>query len=283
MHEVASHQEDGSFPATVIVENVSGSVAGVKAPRVSVIIPALNEEKNLSYVFGRLPEVHEVILVDGGSVDDTVSTAARLRPEIRIISQSRRGKGNALACGFAAATGDIIVALDADGSTDPAEIPLFVEALRDGADFAKGSRFRGNGGSADLTIIRRTGNKILTRIVNLLFRAGYSDLCYGYNAFWTRHLPLFRLDGAAVPGGNGNIRWGDGFEIETILNLRAVRAGLRVVEVSSFEKARIYGSSNLNAIKDGARVLWTIAREWPGNRAGSDRIAVQRFAAGQKR
>jgi glycosyltransferase involved in cell wall biosynthesis len=265
------------------VENVCDVTTAVKAPRISVIIPALNEEKNLSYVFGRLPQVDEVILVDGGSVDDTVTTAARLWPEIRIIPQSRKGKGNALACGFAAATGDIIVALDADGSTDPAEIPLFVAALRGGADFAKGSRFRGNGGSADLTVIRRMGNKVLTSLVNLLFRAGYSDLCYGYNAFWRQHLSVFRLENDGAPAADGDPCWGDGFEIETILNLRAVKAGLHVVEVSSFEKARIHGTSNLNTIKDGARVLWTIAREWPRRHTGPSRVAVQSLAAGQKR
>lgn len=283
MHQVASHQEDGSVPARLIVENMCAVATGVKTPRISVIIPALNEEKNLSYVFGRLPKVDEVILVDGGSADGTVTTATRLWPEVRIIPQSRKGKGNALACGFAAATGDIIVALDADGSTDPAEIPLFVAALRDGADFAKGSRFRGNGGSADLTLIRRIGNKGLTTLVNIMFRAGYSDLCYGYNAFWRQHLPVFMLESAGNTAGNEGPCWGDGFEIETILNLRAVKAGLRVVEVSSFEKARIHGTSNLNTIRDGVRVLWTIAREWPRRHTGSSRVAVQSLAAGQKR
>ena len=97
---------------------------------VSVVIAAMNEEKNLPYVFSRLPEgLHEVILVDGHSVDDTVAVARSLRPDIRILTQSGRGKGNAMAEGFAACTGEIIVALDADGSTDPAEIPRFVSAL----------------------------------------------------------------------------------------------------------------------------------------------------------
>ena len=92
-------------------------------PTVSIVIPAKNEARNLPLVFAELPENCEVILVDGNSTDDTVSVAQRLRPDITVIGQTREGKGNALACGFAAATGDFIVMIDADGSNDPAEIP----------------------------------------------------------------------------------------------------------------------------------------------------------------
>ena len=138
--------------------------AGASVPwlRVSVVIPALNEARNLPHVFARLPpEVHEVIVVDGHSVDDTIAVARQLRPDVRIVLQTRRGKGNALACGFAAATGDIIAMIDADGSADPAEIPRFVQALVAGADFAKGTRFAPGGGSEDITRLRALGNRVL--------------------------------------------------------------------------------------------------------------------------
>ncbi|MBL7253961.1 glycosyltransferase family 2 protein [Paractinoplanes lichenicola] len=237
-------------------------------PLVSIIIPALNEALNLPHVMAALPQVDEVILVDGGSTDDTVDVARRLMPGVRIVQQNRRGKGNALACGFAAATGDIIVMIDADGSTDPKEIPSFIAALRAGADFAKGSRFSGSGGSADITRLRRLGNLGLSLMVNILFRTRYSDLCYGYNAFWARHLDVFGLDSTTPADGR---LWGDGFEIETLLNLRAARARLRIVEVPSFEQQRIHGESNLNAFTDGMRVLRTIAREWPRRRSAAAR------------
>src|SRR5487761_1604461 len=111
-------------------------------PRVSVVIPTLNEARNLPHVFAGMPEdVHEVIVVDGHSVDGTVAVVKELWPAVRIVTQTRKGKGNALACGFAVATGDIIAMVDADGSADAGEIPRFVKALADGADFAKGSRF----------------------------------------------------------------------------------------------------------------------------------------------
>jgi glycosyltransferase involved in cell wall biosynthesis len=219
------------------------------APPVSVVIPTLNEEQNLPHVFSRLPDrLHEVIVVDGHSTDGTVAMARHLRPNVRVITQSRRGKGNALAEGFAACTGEIIVALDADGSTDAGEIPRFVAALCNGADFVKGSRFAQGGASSDITLVRSLGNHALNSIVNVLYRTHYSDLCYGYNAFWARCLPYMRVDC-------------EGFEVETLINVRIAKAGLVVHEVPSHERPRIHGESNLKAFRDGSRVLRTIAAE----------------------
>jgi glycosyltransferase involved in cell wall biosynthesis len=218
-------------------------------PRISIVIPAMNEAANLPHVFSKLPkDIYEVILVDGNSTDGTVEVARDLFPTVRIVGQSKRGKGNALLCGFAACRGDIIVMLDADGSANPAEIPHFVEALRGGADFAKGSRFLDGGGSADITFVREMGNRALGVLVNLLYGTRYTDLCYGYNAFWARCLPHMNVDC-------------DGFEVETLINIRAAKASLRVAEVPSFEESRIHGESNLNTFRDGFRVLRTILRE----------------------
>ena len=164
-------------------------------PTVTVVIPAKNEADNLPHVFAGLPEeLHEVILVDGNSTDDTVQVARKLRPDVIVIGQTRKGKGNALACGFAAATGDFIVMLDADGSTDPAEIPRFVGALKEGADFAKGSRFMPGAGSSDISRLRQYGNFWLNKVVNVLYGTRYTDLCYGFNAFRRECLPVMDLD-----------------------------------------------------------------------------------------
>ena len=231
-------------------------------PRVSVVIPTLNEARNLPHVFARLPAgLHEVIVVDGHSVDGTLAVARSLRPDVRIVLQTRKGKGNALACGFAAATGDIIAMVDADGSADPGEIPLFVQALTAGSDFAKGTRYASGGGSSDLTHIRSLGNRVLSGLVNLRYRTKYSDLCYGYNVFWRRVLPVLDLDATSPPRTDGVPLWGDGFEVETLINIRIARARLTVTEVPSFEHARIHGLSNLNAVGDGLRVLRTILSE----------------------
>lgn len=219
------------------------------SPTVSVVVPAMNEAENLPHVFATIPQwIDEIVLVDGNSVDDTVAVARRLRPNVKIVTQTGKGKGDALAAGFAACTSDIIVMIDADGSTDGHEIISFVGALVTGADFVKGSRYISGGGSDDLTFSRYFGNKVLTSLVNVFYRTKYTDLCYGYNAFWARHLPVLNLDC-------------DGFEVETLMNVRAAKAGLRVHEVPSHERCRIHGESNLHAVRDGIRVLKTILRE----------------------
>jgi len=231
--------------------------------RVSVVIPARNEAPNLPHVLEALPaELREVILVDGHSTDDTIAVALRARPDVKIIQQTRRGKGNALACGFAHVTGDIVVTLDGDGSADPAEIPGFVAALAAGAEFAKGTRFDRGGGSHDITRIRRIGNAALSRLVNLVFGTAYTDLCYGYNAFRVHLLPVLDLPSVhALSSRPSGLLWGDGFEIETMIYIRVRQSGARIAEVGSIEKPRLHGASNLRAIPDGLRVLRTIAAE----------------------
>jgi hypothetical protein len=217
--------------------------------KISVVVPAMNEGKNIGEVLRQLPAgLHEVILVDGNSRDNTIEAACAAYPDIRVLTQAGRGKGDAFRTGFAAVTGNLVVMLDADGSADPAEIPRFVEALEAGADFAKGSRFLEGGGSDDITLMRKAGNAVLSGTANVLHGTHFTDLCYGYNAFWARCLPFISLD---VPG----------FEVETLINLRIASAGMKITEVPSYEKLRISGQSNLNTFRDGFRVLGTILRE----------------------
>ena len=235
-------------------------------PRVSVVVPTRNEARNLEVVLPAIaavrPAVHEIIVVDGNSVDGTIETAQRVLPWVKVITQTRKGKGNAMACGFAASTGDVIVMFDADGSADPAEIPAFVRALVAGADFAKGSRFVRGGGSDDITLLRKTGNAGLNGVANALFGTSYTDLCYGYNAFWADILPVLDLPDISLPSpAQGGMLWGDGFEIETVLNCRVAAAGMKITEVPSMERERIFGQTNLRTFADGTRVLRTLAAE----------------------
>ncbi|TIV22636.1 MAG: glycosyltransferase family 2 protein [Mesorhizobium sp.] len=219
-------------------------------PRVSFIVPTLNEAENLPWLLPRIPNwAHEIIIVDGRSTDDTVAVARRLRGDVKVVMESRRGKGAALQAGFRAATGDIIVMLDADGSMVPEEAIVFVSALMAGADLVKGSRFIQGAGTDDMSLFRMVGNRGLTLFVRLLYGGWFSDLCYGYIAFWTRHVSTLNCDC-------------DGFEIETLINVRALKNHLNIVEVPSFEAPRISGVSHLRAIPDGWRVLKTILREW---------------------
>ncbi|HEU4804914.1 MAG TPA: glycosyltransferase family 2 protein, partial [Nitrobacter sp.] len=188
------------------------------------------------------------IIVDGRSTDDTVAVARRLRNDVKIVMEPRRGKGAALQAGFSAVTGDIIVMLDADGSMEPEEAIVFVGVLMAGADMVKGSRFLQGAGTDDMSLFRMLGNWGLTWAVRLLYGGSFSDLCYGYVAFWTKHVATLHCDC-------------DGFEIETLINVRALKNRLKIVEVASFEAPRISGLSNLRAIPDGWRVFKTILRE----------------------
>ncbi len=226
-------------------------------PTVTILVPARNEARNLELILPSLPEVHEVIVVDGHSVDDSEAVVRRVMPQARFLQQTRKGKGNALAVGFAAATGDIVVMFDADGSADATEIPAYVSTLLAGADFAKGSRVLGDGGSEDITWLRDAGNRALTAVTNVLFRTHYTDLCYGYNAFWRDVLPALALPDPTAT----EPQWGDGFEVETMINTRVAAANLQIHEVPSVELARIHGESNLNTFRDGSRVLRTILTE----------------------
>ncbi|MEP2531963.1 glycosyltransferase family 2 protein [Shimia sp.] len=219
------------------------------APTIGLVVPAMNEAQNLPFVLSRIPDlVDEVILVDGNSSDDTIAVAKSLMPNIRVVSQDRKGKGAALRNGFEACTCDIIIAIDADGSMDPREIAAYVGALLAGADFVKGSRFVQGGGTDDMEWYRRLGNWGFVKMVNWRFGVRFSDLCYGYFGFWKKSL------------GDMSLARDDGFEIEASLKIQALRSGLAIHEVPSKEAQRIHGVSNLRTIQDGWRVLVTILR-----------------------
>jgi hypothetical protein len=211
----------------------------------SVVIPTLNEADNVGRVLRELHRFDDIVLVDGMSTDGTVELARAARPDVRVIQRPPRGKGDALRAGFAAATGDVIVIMDADGSMDPGEVQLFMATMALGFDLVKGSRMACGGGSHDLTTIRLLGNAALCHLANVLFHTHWTDLCYGYLAFRRDCLPRMALTAS-------------GFEIESQILGSAAIAGMRIAEVPSIEMPRFAGESHLNARRDGTRILKTM-------------------------
>jgi Glycosyl transferase family 2 len=229
-----------------IAESLSLRAAVLPPPTVSLVIPVKNEALNIAWVLEQVPNcVDEIILVDGNSTDVTLVTARSCRPDIRVVTEQGSGKGSALRTGFLAATCDVIVMMDADGSMAPQEITHYLHFLANGYDFVKGSRFMGGGGSFDITPFRKLGNRFLLHIFNTLYGAHLTDLCYGFCAFHRRYLPHLNLSST-------------GFEIETEMTLRAMQAGLRIAEVPSLEMPRRAGRSNSRSVRDGSRVLGTV-------------------------
>lgn len=235
-----------------LAESVNDAPERAKTPEevtVSVVIPTLNEAGNLPYVLNTIPSwVDEVIIVDGRSDDDTQRIAKVLRPDVRIVHQPVPGKGAAMKAGLYAAKGEILIALDADGSMDGAEIGAFRDALLAGADYVKGSRFCAGAGSSDITKFRRFGDAGICFLLRILFGARYTDATYGYIGVWADRLDYLGIDT-------------DGFEVETLIGIRAARGGLRTSEVPCFEASRIHGESNLSAFHDGFRILRVIVTE----------------------
>lgn len=217
-------------------------------PRTTVLICTLNEESNLPYVLPIIPDwVDEVLLVDGHSSDRTVEVARQLRPDIRVVYQPGQGKGIALRHGVQEAVGDIVVTLDADGETHPADIPRFVKPLLAGYDFAKGSRLA-NGKPPTMPWHRWLGNRVLATTCNLLFGTSYTDVCSGYNAFWKSAFQRLRLTY-------------DGFEMEQELAAKVSKASLKVAEVPHHDAGRISGTSKTRDVKQGLTDWFVIIRE----------------------
>lgn len=220
----------------------------------SVVICTLNEEENLPLVLPHIPGfVGEVVVVDGHSTDGTVETAKRLRPDVRVVSQPGKGKGPALLCGIQEAKGEIVVTLDADGSTDPREMEHFLVPLKHGYEFVKGSRFKN--GLPRNSVIRIIGNIGLTLIFDLLYAKTYTDICSGYNAFWKCAMARVDLD---IPGD---------FPAEPMFLARVGRAGLRITEVAHRDSGRFRGNPKVPVwLRHGTWILKAFVRERFGRR-----------------
>ncbi|MEM0147150.1 MAG: glycosyltransferase family 2 protein [Candidatus Micrarchaeaceae archaeon] len=219
---------------------------------VSVVIPTFNESENIHQAINGVKHEfqemglrnYEIIVVDKYSPDGTAEIAKRLGAK---IVYCRQGKGAALVKGLRLARGDILVSMDADLSNEPKELRLLIDAIDIGYDVCLGSRFITGGGSEDMPVIRVLGNKFFVMLVNVLFHAHYTDMCYGYRSFSKHAFRKLNLDEK-------------GFGIETEMNIKIAKAKLKATEVPSYEKKRAHGAAKLNTLRDGYIILSTILR-----------------------
>jgi len=225
----------------------------VRIKRISILIPTLNEEKNLKVLLKEIKDFfrkrkefsYEIIVVDGFSKDNTVGIAKKFGCKVLYDSV---GKGSALDKGVKVSKGDIIITMDADLSHRPIEIGLLIEGIRCGYDIVMGSRFLMGGGTEDMPWYRKLGNKFFVFLINLIWGARYTDLCYGYRAFRKGIWEKLNLKSKR-------------FGIETEISIKAIKKKMKVLEIPSFEKKRKYGEGKLKTFKDGFQILKTILSE----------------------
>jgi glycosyltransferase involved in cell wall biosynthesis len=213
---------------------------------IGIAIPAYNEEKNICDVLSKLNDFgyNNILVIDGLSSDGTLQVAAQ--NGAKIILQDGRGKGQAIRQVLQNdyLNADVLVLMDADGSMSPDEVPRFIEAIQNGADVAKGSRFLPGGGTYDMTRVRKFGNSVMTSMTNLLHSSKYTDICYGFVA----------LNNKAIKKLSPTLE-SNGFDIEAEMFVKAHQLGLKVVEVPSIEYQRKSGESNLHSFRDGLKIF----------------------------
>lgn len=237
--------------------------------KVSVVVPAKNEEETLGYVLEdinqtilQLPNYQvQVICVDDHSTDATANIARSFGATV-VKNTGKGGKGMALRTGFAASDGDVLVMLDADYSHRAEELPRMLEALTDGVGLVIGSRVVG--GSEEYTHVRALGNVFLSATLGLCTRRYLSDALNGFKVFRRDVFTDFEYTSRA-------------FEIEIEIIANTLRKGYRVVEVSSHERARAGGKMKSSVVRHGTRFLlrifWERLRGFP-----SQAVAAQNFA-----
>lgn len=220
---------------------------------VTIVIPARNEEQSITEVLDGLAQqppglFNEIIVVDGRSTDATVDRCKRYqRLAVRVIDQPRIGKGDAVMAGVDAAHGNIVAIMDADGSHSPQELHTLLAALGPSVDIAKGSRFLKGGASYDMGFVRSLGNRMLTFLVNFLFRTRYTDITYGYMVFRKSSFRKLGFRDTSIA-------------MDAHLMIQAAKNKLKVVEVPCVERARVSGISKAPAVPTGFKNLMLILR-----------------------
>ena len=198
---------------------------------VLVMVPTLNEERGIRRVLRDVPKDIDVLVVDGGSTDETVEVARQYR--VRVIRQKfGRGKGCGVRTGmefFLSSKYDVLCMIDGDGSNDPEELPKMIEAMKDEkAEVVLGSRVRGKREKGAMTLFTILSNVIVSLFLGLRFLRIFTDVQTGYWAFSRKAVETLypRLKAK-------------GFEIEMEIFVLTLDIGLKCIEVPVGYKKRL--------------------------------------------
>ena len=238
------------LPVLRFVSSIQYIAARLRVPRprlsCSVVIPCHNEAENIAECVRRVPNMGawtEIIVVDDGSTDgtkDKVQVISETDHRVRlVVLQKNQGKAAAVQAGFAAATGDVLMILDADMAVAPEELPKFLIPLQDGtADFVNGTRLIYPMHGKAMKVANFLGNKGFCLLASKVLRQRVSDTLCGTKAF-------FRRDYDRMPIG-GKERWGD-FDFL----FGAARLKLRILELPVHYTERRAGKSKMRVLVDG--------------------------------
>ncbi len=225
----------------------------ISGKRVSIILPALNEEDTIGRVIDEVPKVDmegkgyqvEIVVVDNNSTDRTREIAEA--KGAKVIVEPIKGKGRAVRTAFESVDGDFMFMLDADYTYPATYIPQLLEVLEEGCDVVIGSRLKGQREEGAMRKLNLVGNHLLVLMANILYGTRVSDLCTGYWGFSREVIESLKLDAI-------------GFEIEANMFVEITKKGYRIAEVPIFYRRRPT-QAKLGSLKDGLRIGRTLMKK----------------------
>lgn len=229
--------------------------------QITVFAPTKNEIDGMKWIMPRLKKewYDELIIMDGSSTDGTVEYCKENGYPIFI--QSGKGLTNAYDEGFKRSTKDIIIIITPDGNSIPEAIPRLLEKIGEGYDMVIASRYLGLAKSYDDDIVTRFGNRMFTIMINLLFKAHYTDTLVGFRAYRRDAINKMCLYEQHKQGWFKK-RFLEMNSWEVGSSIRAAKLKLKVCEIPSDEPKRVGGKRKLSIIKNGFGVLFQILHEF---------------------